>query len=187
MNQTLEGTNEVTRNYYNKLVSFYKASEEAVDSQKASYGPAETLLRKTEAFYKKGVQVVSHISGDRFGEETLGDKVFDGFATATANVASFFSGLGQHQDSKTLRDTYTNLVAASCGLEMLYATEVAGHGKSAHSEKLLELMKEHHELIMAYGHVIPETVVQELAADDEGAFSTAQTQEIVSDIQSTWH
>jgi hypothetical protein len=70
---------------------------------------------------------------------------------------------------------------------MLYATEVSGNGKSPHSDQLLSLLRQHHKLIIEYGHVIPQVVVAELANQEGLGFSTAHTNEIVESLQSTWH
>ena len=182
-----EEKTDITQGYYNELISFLKGSHEGVENQHSDMPQAERLLRKTQAFYEKELSIVGPISEQRFGSAGLGDKIYDGITQAGANVASLFSGISKHDDSKKLRDTYVNVVASSVGLEMLYTTEVAGYGKSQHSEALLQLMKEHHELIMEYGHVIPEVVTKELVDEHGAAFTTAHTQEVVKDIQGTWN
>ena len=182
-----EERNEITQGYYNELISVLKGSHEGVENQHSDMPAAESLLRKTQAFYEKELSIVGPISESRFGKPDLGDKIYDGITQAGANVASLFSGLSKHDDSKKLRDTYVNVVALSLGLEMLYTTEVSGFGKSAHSEQLLTLMREHHELIMEFGHVIPQVVAQELSEEHGAAFSTSSSQEIVKDIQGTWN
>lgn len=186
MTETIENTEEITQDYYNELVTFFRASYEATENQEPELAEAKELISATESYYQRGQALVEDISGRRFGDATVGDKIYEGFAKVSANVASFFSGIGKHSDSKMLRDCYTNLVAASCGLQMLYTTEVAGFGESKDSKALLELLKEHHQLVMRYGHIIPSVVATELAMHDDTRFTSVQRDKIVQDIQSTW-
>lgn len=186
--QTLQKeTDEITKDYYNELVSFLKAAKDSTEKAKADSPLAKTLISKTDHYYESAIQSLSSISGARFGEPSAGDKLSDGISHATGAIAGLFSGLSEHSDSKTLRDLYTGLTASSCGFQMLYSTEVSGYGKSAHSENLLSLIKNHHQLIMEYGHVIPQVVIADLASDDEGSFDISRTDGIVSDLQSSWH
>lgn len=186
MTETIEKTEDITQDYYNELVTFFRASREAAENQEPELAEAKELISVTVNYYDRGQALVEDISGRRFGDATVGDKVYEGFAKATANVTSFFSGLGKHSDSKMIRDCYTNLVAASCGLQMLYTTEVSGFGESNDSKALLNLLKEHHDLVMRYGHLIPSIVVSELTHTEDTQFTPTQREKIVQDIQSTW-
>lgn len=187
MTETLEQTKDTTQDYYNELVTFFRASRDAVDNQEPELAGAKELIAATKNFYDRAESKLEAISGRRFGDATVPDKIYEGFAKATANVTSFFSGLGKHSDSKIVRDSYTNLVAASCGLQMLYATDVAGFGESNDTRELLDLLKEHNQLIMRYGHAIPSIVVTELSAQKDSSFTAIQREKIVSDVQSTWN
>jgi hypothetical protein len=186
--QTMDNkANEITQDYYNELVSFLKATKDGSEKAEAKDPVAQTLITKTDTYYESAIRTLTDLSQQRFGKPSAGDKFKDGVAHATGAVSGFFSGLGPHSDSKQLRDAYTGLTTSSCGLQMLYATEVAGNGKSPHSDQLLSLLRQHHELVIEYGHVIPQIVVTELASEEGLGFSTAHTNEIVENLQSTWH
>lgn len=184
--KTLTRTDEVTKGYYNELVTFFKASKEGAENEQPQDGQAHNLVHDTVSFYDTALSVLQSISGERFGDPTVGQKLNDGFSKAVANVSGVFSGLGDHDDSKTIRDLYAALNAGSCGLQMLYATEVSGYGKSTYSAQLLSLANDMHNLVMKYNQTIPRVVVKELNREEDGAFSPALSSEIVSDLQDTW-
>ena len=187
MNPTAERRgSEVVSHYYNELVSYLKGSRTAVDGREAREEEASRLLRKTETLCERAIATLEEISGARFGGPTVGDKIADGLATASAGVAQWLSQVGEHTDSKALRDHYTALCGASCGFSMLYATEVGAFGPSANSERLLELMREFNQLIMEYGHVVPSVVLSELSREEGTPFTDFDKQSVVGEIQSTW-
>ncbi|WP_411847229.1 hypothetical protein AAFN60_07475 [Roseibacillus persicicus] len=181
-----EETKEITRGYYNELVTFLKASEEAIEHSKVDFKPAQDLLSDTKAHYERAIQSLEDISGMRYGDPKVTTKIADGLAQATATLSSFFSGIGDHENSKILRDHFVSLQAASCGFQMLYTTEVSGYGKSNTSQALLGLITVHHRLVMRFAEVIPATVAHELSQEDETNFDTRRTEGIVDDLKSTW-
>ncbi|MGJ8676525.1 MAG: hypothetical protein ACSHX0_03315 [Akkermansiaceae bacterium] len=187
MNTLIKETNDITQGYYNELTNFIKASKEAVENKSANFLPASDILRKTELHYCHVIDELEKITNQKFDEAGMGAKIIEGLSKATANITSFFSGIGKHEDSKVLRDNYTALQASSCGFQMLYTTEVSGYGETAYSEKLLNLINSHHELIMEYAEVIPRTVAHELVLEDEAIFDAFHNEIIIDKLKSTWN
>ncbi len=189
MNATMNSPKsaEIVRGYYSELISYMKGAHQAVEKASAEIPEAEQLLRKTQSLYEQSIAGLKDIAGRRFGEATAGDKVKDGVAKTTGTLASLFSGLGSHECSKQLRDHYAPLTDVSCGYSMLYATDVAGYGRTPESAELLKLMRRHNELVIEYGHVIPLVVITELNQAEDGSFNDFDTQAVVGEIQSTWH
>ncbi|MGV3660746.1 MAG: hypothetical protein ACO1TE_11200, partial [Prosthecobacter sp.] len=104
--------------------------------------------------------------------------------SVTGALAGLYGKVRKHPLSRILRDNYTALSLATVAYEMLHTTAL-GLGKQALADTALKHLKEIAPLIMAVTKIMPEVVLQELAADDP-AIDTSVAGKALENTLNAW-
>lgn len=160
--------NDNLRMYVNDTAAMAKHIEGAFAQQKedkdvAAHATARQLIERmhvTLAAQRKAMEAHAEEVGSG-----VGAALKEAVTSITGALAGLYGKVRKHPLSRILRDNYTALSLATVAYEMLHTTAL-GLGQKALADTALKHLKEIAPLIMAVTKIIPEVVLQELAADD---------------------
>lgn len=179
--------NDNLRMYVNDTAAMAKHIEGAFDQQrqdsdvKSNAAVRELIERMhvTLAAQRKTMELLAEEAGSG-----MGAALKEAVTSVTGALAGLYGKVRKHPLSRILRDNYTALSLAAVAYEMLHTTAL-GLGQKLLADTAVRHVKELAPLIMAVTKIIPEIVLQELAADDP-AIDTSVAGQAVENTLNAW-
>lgn len=165
---TTDTQNDNLRMYVNDTAAMARHIEGAFAQQKEdkdvqAHAAVRELIERMH-----GILASQRKAMEQHAEEAgggVGAALKEAVTSVTGALAGLYGKVRKHPLSRILRDNYTAISLACVAYEMLHTTAL-GLGRQALADTALAHIKQLAPLIMSVTKIIPEVVLQELAADD---------------------